>query len=306
VWRHGNLRSRPWRTAFLVLAAQTALLCVVGGAVLERYLLPVMPIVFAAIAAALSLFKVKQRVAASLVLLAASAAGNLINPPYPFPLENNLAFTDFLRLQSEAADYLTHWYPNATVSTAWPLSLELRHPELGFVPRRMTVEPLANFTPGTLAAARWKRWEIVVVYSRSWDPPNSLMRLEPIHQWWRHFGGYAADADMQQARARIPFELEQHFERKGQWLDIYAGPDAPRRKAMPEQTAELREPGGFPRGTSIQAGESSCAPRPAARGAGPEANAASIETPRCVPPKEHAKADMDPPAPGWRLQGNRQ
>jgi 4-amino-4-deoxy-L-arabinose transferase-like glycosyltransferase len=228
VWRHGHLRSRGWRIAFLVLAAHTALLCVVGGAVLERYLLPVMPIVFAAIAAALSLFRIRQRVAASVVLFAGSAAGNLINPPYPFPFENNLAFTDFLRLQSDAADYIAHWYPKATVATAWPLSLELRYPDLDFVPRRIAVRALPNFTSATLASADWSRASIVVVFSRYWDPAYGILRLTPLRQFWHRYYGFTPDAGAEERRGLIPFPVEQHLARHGQWLDIYVSPNAPR------------------------------------------------------------------------------
>lgn len=243
VWRHGHLRSRAWRTAFLFLAAHTALVTLCGGAVLERYLLPVMPVVFAAMAAALSLFRVRQRVAASLVLFAASAAGNLINPPYPFPFENNLAFTDFVTLQSDAAEYLSHWYAQATVTTAWPLTMELRHPELGFVPRRFDVKPIANFTPSALDAADWKKASVVVIFARYWDPPNSLMRLEPVRWFFRRYYDFAREADREEAREIVPFALEQRFERRGLWLDIYVSPHAPRGGPTPVQTAESRQTG---------------------------------------------------------------
>jgi hypothetical protein len=228
VWRHGRLKTPAWRVAFLLLAAHTAAMCVAGGAVLERYLLPVMPIVFAAIAAALSLFRVRQRVAASLVLFLASAVNNVINPPYPFPLENNLAFTDFVALQSDAAEYLSHWYPRATVMTAWPLTMELQHPELGFVQRRFQVRRLANFRASTLAAADWNSASVAVVFSRYWNPRNSVMRMEPVEWFWSHFYGFAPELGMEQARTQIPLVLEQRFQRRGLWLDIYVSPDAPR------------------------------------------------------------------------------
>jgi len=269
VWRNGYLRSRPWRVAFLLVAAHTGLVCVCGGAVLERYLLPVMPVIFAAMAAALSLFRVRQRVMASLVLFAAAAAGNLINPPYPFPLENNLAFTDFLSLQSDAAEYLSHWYSQATVTTAWPLTMELRHPELGFVPRRFNIRSIPNFAPATLQAADWRRASVVVVFARSWDPSNSLMRLEPVSWFWERFYSFRPEAGMEEARSLVPLQLEQRFARHGFWLDIYVGPDAPRGPPTPVQTAMAADTAGWLRGTDIPAAESSCALRRATEDAAP-------------------------------------
>lgn len=296
VWRHGRLHSRAWRVAFVLLAAHTALLCVCGGAVLERYLLPVMPVLFAAIAAALSLFRTGQRVVASLILLAASVAANFINPPYSFPLENNLAFTDFVRLQSDATDYLSHWYPHATVATAWPLTAELRSSELGYVTHRFAVRPLANFVPSTLESADWNRTGVVVVYSRSWDPPNSLLRLRPVRRFWERFYGFRPEVTMEQARARVPFPIEQHFERHGQWLDIYASPDTPRGVTTPVQTAVA--PGNFVRRPSIDipgAGSSYAhrrATETAGSGVGPgiRPSACSVEIPRCGGPFPRAKA----------------
>jgi hypothetical protein len=165
------------------------------------------------------------------------AVSNFVNPPYPFPYEDNLAFADFVRLQAEAADYLEHWHPSARVSTVWPLTLELAHPELGFVSRRLAVKSLRNFAPETLAAIDWKNEQVVVVYSRTWDPSLSVMHFGPVLRVWRHFYGYLPNATMDQARALAPFPIQQHFERHGQWLDIYVNPALP--PAIPG-------PGGLP------------------------------------------------------------
>lgn len=295
VWRHGMLRSRPWRVAFLLVAVYAVMLSVCGGAVLERYLLPVMPIVFAAIAAALSLFRVRQQLAASLILFGASVAGNMINPPYPFPLENNLAFTDFLKLQSDAAEYLSHWYPGATVTTAWPLTMELRHPDLGYTSRPIRVSPIDNFEPATLDAVHWKSTSVVVVFSRYWDPPNSLMRLGPVRDFWERFYSFVPEVDEEDAHTYVPFPIEERLHRRGLWLDIYVSPDAPRGAPTPVQTATAPAESGSHRGTDIPVAESSYARRrakPDTGGVGPQeppAPAGSTETPGHVPPTPRAK-----------------
>ncbi len=89
----------PWRTWWYVTA--------LGGATLERYLLPVLPVLYAAMTAGLFLFPEESH--GSFVpppLAAGLIAGIFVNPPYPFPYENNLAFADFVHLQAQAADYL--------------------------------------------------------------------------------------------------------------------------------------------------------------------------------------------------------
>ncbi len=222
-WRNtGLFRQRSWRIAWLLVAAYALMLTGLGGAVLNRYLLPVLPVLFAAMAAALSFFQRVPRLTLSCLLLGGVAASNWINPPYPFPFEENLAFTDFLHLQSDAADYVAHWYPHAVVTTAWPMTAAVSQPDLGFVGRPLEVRVLPDQASGTLRALDWKEVQVLVVFSRTWDPRFNLLRLGPVRALWRHFYGYAPDADAAEIRALIPLPAAVHFEAGGQWVDVYA------------------------------------------------------------------------------------
>jgi hypothetical protein len=224
-WRVTRLfHSRSWRIAWSVLAAHVLILTLFGGAVLNRYLLPVLPILFAAMAVALSALPRIPRLTASALLLAGVAASNWINPPYPFPFEENLAFADFLNLQSEAADYVAHWYADPVVTTTWPMTVELAQPELGFVARPIRVHSLPDLAPGTLAELDWSKVEIVVAFSRNWDPKLNFLRFPPLLGLWQRFYGYVAGASPEEARARVPFPAIAHFERRGQWVEIFANP----------------------------------------------------------------------------------
>lgn len=224
-WRTSRLfRSRRWRVAWLVVAAHVAMLTVLGGAVLNRYLLPVLPILFAAMAAALSLLPRTARITATCLLLAGVAASNWINPPYPFPFEENLAFADFLKLHREAADYVQHWYADPVVTTAWPMTAELNQPELGFVRRKIRVEALPNLTASALGRVDWSRVQVLVAFSRDWDPPINLMRLAPVRWFWERFYGFVPGASAAEARAGVPFPAVAHFERRGQWVEVYVNP----------------------------------------------------------------------------------
>jgi 4-amino-4-deoxy-L-arabinose transferase-like glycosyltransferase len=227
-WRKSHIfRTRAWAIAACLVAAHVLMFTVLGGAVLNRYLLPVLPIVFAAIVVGLSLLPKTPRLAATAVLIAGLVASNFINPPYPFPFEENLAFADFVKLHRDAAEYIAHWYPDPVVHTAWPMSQELARPELGFVPRRIRVENLPNLAPATLSALDWTKTQIVIVFSRNWDPPFNLMHLAPLRSFWEQFYNFQPGASLQEARARIPFPVEAHFSRRGQWVDIFVNPDIP-------------------------------------------------------------------------------
>jgi 4-amino-4-deoxy-L-arabinose transferase-like glycosyltransferase len=223
-WRNTALfRQRSWRVAWLLVAAYAVMLTGLGGAVLNRYMLPVLPVLFAAMAAALSFLRRVPRLTLSCLLLGGMAVSNWINPPYPFPFEENLAFADFLRLQSDAADYIAHWYPNAVVTSAWPMTAAVSQPELGFVGRKVAVRTLPNLAAGTLRALDWNGVQVLVAFSRTWDPRFNLLHLGPVRAFWTRFYGYAPDADARETRSLVPLPVAAHFERGGQWVDVYAG-----------------------------------------------------------------------------------
>jgi len=223
-WRAGGFRSRPWRIAGLLVAAHVLLFTVLGGAVLNRYLLPAMPIVFAAMAAAIAWLPKPWRIATTAALVAGLVASNWINPPYPFPYEENLAFADFVRLHADAADYVAHWYPDAEVQTAWPMSDELLRPELGYVSRKVRVHTLPNLSAETLGSLDWDKTDLVVVFSRNWESRWSLLKRMPVFNFWERVYDVAPNVTEDEAPLRIPFPAEASFERRGQWVEIYANP----------------------------------------------------------------------------------
>jgi hypothetical protein len=224
-WRKTRMFQTPaWSVAWLVVLAHVLLVTFTGGAVLERYLLPVLPVLYSAMASGISHWRRPVRIVASAALLAGLAAGNWVNPFYPFPYENNLAFADFVRLHQSAAEYLAHYYPGTSIFTAWPLTLELSRPELGFVPRRIAIVSLPNFAPPTLAAVSWDRIRIFVAFSRDWDPPVNPMRYPPLLRFRERSYRQIANVPRDELHRLVPFPLAASFSRAGQWVDIYVNP----------------------------------------------------------------------------------
>ena len=101
---------------------------------LERYLLPALPVLYAAFAMAFEALSPPLRRSALAGMIACLAAAAFINPVYPFPLENNLAFAGFVALEQSAAAAVEA-RGGGSVAAAFPLSDALRRPELGFVER---------------------------------------------------------------------------------------------------------------------------------------------------------------------------
>jgi 4-amino-4-deoxy-L-arabinose transferase-like glycosyltransferase len=229
IWRRSRFfRGRSWAIAGVLVAAHVVLFSALGGAALNRYLLPILPVVFAAMAAAITMLPPKSRRIATVAMVAGLGVSNFVNPPYPFPFEENLAFVDFLKLHRDAADYLTHWFADPVVQTAWPMTAELQRPELGFTPRKLRVHTLPDLTPSTLGAIDWSRAQIVVVFSRDWDPRTNVMRWGPLAKLWQNVYRFSPGATQEESRERIPFPIDATFNRGGQWVDIYVNPDLPR------------------------------------------------------------------------------
>jgi 4-amino-4-deoxy-L-arabinose transferase-like glycosyltransferase len=220
------LRSRDWNIAFLVAGAQLAAVTFLGGAVLDRYLLPVLPILYATFAVAASTYTPQRRMLSNLALLAFLVTGWFVNPPFPFPLENNLAVVDFVEMQHDAAQYLESNYSGQRVASVWPFAAAIRNPDLGYVQARIPTlrTPglrLADFQPMQLTDS-----DVIVTYSRGQTPPAYILRNNTLRGWFEPFVDLQPEASSAELRT-IGFQSAARWERKGQWIQIYARALAP-------------------------------------------------------------------------------
>jgi 4-amino-4-deoxy-L-arabinose transferase-like glycosyltransferase len=218
-WRRTRLfAAREWRVAGTVGLAHLAAFTVAGGAALERYLLPVLPILYAGMAAATETLARLPRRVIRLALAAGLLAGIFWNPPYPFPLENNLAFTDYVKLHQSAADFVQQRYPGGVrILTAWPLSQALARPELGYVARGFKVRELRDFRPSSITAADWSAAELFILYSTTWNPRWSWLRVPIVRRVWELYYGYEPDL----SRPPPPWRLTARWSRRGQWIELH-------------------------------------------------------------------------------------
>jgi hypothetical protein len=220
-WRRAVFATRGWRIAWWTVSVYVLFLSVIGGAMLERYLLPVLPIVYAAMMAGMSIYRTPLKVTCQLAMLAGLIAGNFWNPPYPFPFENNLAFTDFVDLQQSAAGFIERQGGGQTVATVWPLTAALRRPEFGYVRHPVPVRALADFTAGSIDRGDWRRnAQFLVLFSRMWEPAWSWTHIGLVRKIWRHFYGYEPELTMRDMLDR-PFTPIARWERHGLWVEVY-------------------------------------------------------------------------------------
>jgi Dolichyl-phosphate-mannose-protein mannosyltransferase len=205
----------------VILTFATAL-AIVGGAVLARYMLTAVPLMI--IVAVSTLWR---RIRAWRWLIAAVCVafvtGLFLNPPYGFSPEDNLAYSDFIRMHVDAERFLEQRYRSARVLTAWPASDEITQPYLGYVSRPLRVVRIEDFTVEEVMSAAELRsqFDVALVFSTKYEPPHPLLERWPA--WERtktRLFGYHRDlppaAAAQLLDGRIVFTEARH----GLWIAV--------------------------------------------------------------------------------------
>jgi len=241
---HGEERKRislDVQFSFLaIIAAYVVAMAVVGGAVLARYMLPVVPLV---IILWVSTLRRRVRLWRVIIAIVALAFVNalFINPPYGFSIEDNLAYRDYILLHQQAEDYVEARYPMARVLTAWPASDELTHPYLGYVTRPMRVFRIEDFTVEQLMAASEVRsnFDVALVFSTKYEPPHSWFERWPQWQQWKaEFFGYHRDVPPAAAAQILGGQLVYNDLRNGQWVGVIETNQIQEALAIPKQTTD--------------------------------------------------------------------
>jgi len=222
IWRWKRIGFDPlWRPVAVACLAQVLSVSVTGGAVLERYLLPVLPVLYAAYAAGMSTLGKRLRYAA-LGLSCAGLLGMLfVNPPWPYALENNLAMVDFVESQRNAASLIDARLSRSRITTAWPLSDALRRPYLGYVNEPVgAVRLVEDFSLERLKAMEWRQGDVLVLYSRGWDPGGGLLRVGWVRDLLTRFFRYRPEVGLKEVRGIAGLKPLIGLEHGGFWVEI--------------------------------------------------------------------------------------
>ena len=215
------LRGPQWTLAFIVTGAQLLLVSVLGGASLDRYATPAFPVLYAAIAAAGSIYPATWRWITQGAMALALVIGLWWNPPYPFSLENNLAMTDFVSLQQEAAAYVENHMRGVRVASAWPFTDAAARPEFGYVEHSIHIERAEDFRLTSLANLDRSKIDALVVFSRTWALDGGALDYQFVRDYLRRNWGYYSQATPEQIRAGWGFTPVLRWTRRGQWIEIY-------------------------------------------------------------------------------------
>jgi hypothetical protein len=216
--------ARPeWRVTLLTGTASLLLVCVLGGAELERYLLPVLPIFYIAVSVALTYHRRRSNLFVISTLMAGLVTSLYWNPPYPFPFENNLAMVDFVRLQANAATFAQSHLQEKRIATAWPYTAALRNPDLGYVSKGMKTVETNNFHLESLKVVPKESYDVLILYTRVWEPEPSFVTMRLTQRFLRRFYGWqppVTDEDCLQL-GLLPTVS---WESRGQRITVYVRP----------------------------------------------------------------------------------
>ena len=144
-----------------------------------------------------------------------------VNPPFPFPLENNLAVVDFVQLQHDAAQYVESNFPGRRVATVWPFSAALQNPDLGYVQNGITTllapgRHLADFQSLGLRDS-----DVIVLFSKGELPPDFVLQNPTLRSWFAPFVDLQPEATSLELKT-LGYESTARWARYGQWITIYS------------------------------------------------------------------------------------
>jgi hypothetical protein len=209
--------------AFLaVVLAYVLAMAFVGGAVLARYMLPVVPLMIIVLISTLWRRIRSWRLVVG-VVIGGFVIGLVVNPPYGFPPEDNLAYRDYIVLHQQAENFLEARFPMGKVLTAWPASDEITRTYLGYVTRPMSVVRIEDFSAEQVMSASEQRssFDVALVFSTKYEPAHPLLQRWQLWQQWKaRFFGYHQDVPPAAAAQILGGHVVYRDVRNGQWVAV--------------------------------------------------------------------------------------
>jgi hypothetical protein len=207
---------------YVVILTFVLAMALIGGAVLARYMLPVVPLVIILCVSTLWRRLSFWPMVIACVLLA-FVAGWFWNPPYGFSPEDNLAYRDYIVLHEDGERFLEARYPMARVLTAWPASDEISRPWLGYTTRPMRVLRIEDFSLDEVLSAAEMRssYEVVLIFSTKYEPGPRLWDRWPAWTAVKsRFFGFHRDLPPAAAAQILGGRIVFSEQRSGQWIAV--------------------------------------------------------------------------------------
>lgn len=231
-WRKSRLFATPqWALVGLFVAAHVVFMSLFGGATLDRYLLPALPLFYISAVAAWSLRPQPRRTAIVILWLAGLVAGLFWNfPPSPFvySLEDDLAMVDFVRVQQDAANFLEMRLAQHRVTSLWPFTEELSDPFFGYVRQPLPTVEIPDFHLANVQAIDPGKIDVLVVYARPWDRPWTVLQWPLLMAIQRKYYDYEPEISGVEIHERLGLVRAARWQRHSQWIEVYVRPELAR------------------------------------------------------------------------------
>jgi 4-amino-4-deoxy-L-arabinose transferase-like glycosyltransferase len=218
-----------------LLLVYLLLFSVIGGAVLARYLLPMYPLVILILVSTLWRRLRRWHLAVALVSLV-FVLGWFYQPVQQHAPEDNLDYSDYVRLHKQAAGYLAQHQAHGVVLTAWTATDELTKPFLGYVSQPLRITRIEDFSAEQLATAAQspETFNVALVFSTKNEPDRQLLLR---WSWWRglseKYFGYHRDLRPETAALVLNGKIVWEGKRGRQWAAVIECPRAMLAKGTP-------------------------------------------------------------------------
>ena len=224
----GSFRERiavPVQLVFaVIIAVHVVALSILGGAVLARYMLPVLPLVILICVSTLRR-RLRHWVWCVVAVCAAFVFALATPPPYRISPEDTLLYRDYVILHAQAEAEIAQRYPHARVLTAWPASDEITRPFLGYVKQPMDVIRIENFSDAEMERASRApgEFDIVFLFTTKWEPPRPLLQSLAFGEaLQKRFFDYHEDITPERAAEMLGGRIMRYENRNNEWVAIIA------------------------------------------------------------------------------------
>ena len=212
----------PTQLLFLaMIVAYWIFMSLIGGAELARYMLPAVPLV---IIIAVSTLRRRMRYWPVVIALVCAmfVAALFVNPPYTFAPEDNLAYSDYVRLHQQADSFVEAKFPHSRVLTAWTATDELSKPFLGYVTKPIEITAIEDFSLPQIQRAQQapETYDVALLFNTKYVPKKQMW----MPAFWRRaqekYFGMHADVSPEAAAQLLGGTIAFQQERGGQWAAV--------------------------------------------------------------------------------------
>jgi hypothetical protein len=208
----------------VIIAVHVVALSILGGAVLARYMLPVLPLVILICVSTLRR-RLRHWVWCVVAVCVAFVFALVTPPPYRVSPEDTLLYRDYVILHAPAEAEIAHRYPHARVLTAWPASDEMTRPFLGYVKQPMDVIRAENFSEAEMEriSRATGEFDIAFLFTTKWEPPRPLLQSLAFGETLqKRFFDYHEDVTPQRAAELLGGRIMRYENRNNEWVAIIA------------------------------------------------------------------------------------